>query len=142
MTNRNYEILSGDTVVAVWQDNKLNIVKDGFTMFGEGIIDGNGEKAWKAFWQRKKWNPECTNKDEQRPRLVFFSNCNMKCKFCQNYKISAESKGKEITIEELADTFLNLQEQGANNINLVTPTIYAYQIIEAIKIAKGNLHRE
>lgn len=69
---------------------------------------------------------------------VFFSNCNMKCKFCQNYKISAESKGKEITIEELADTFLNLQEQGANNINLVTPTIYAYQIIEAIKISKNN----
>ena len=67
---------------------------------------------------------------------VFFSNCNMKCKFCQNYKISAESKGNEITIEELVDTFLNLQEQGANNINLVTPTIYAYQIIEAIKLAK------
>lgn len=67
---------------------------------------------------------------------VFFSNCNMKCKFCQNYKISAEGKGKEITIDELADTFLNLQEQGANNINLVTPTIYAYQIIEAIKISK------
>ncbi len=48
---------------------------DGFTMFGEGIIDGNGEKSWKAFWQRRKWNPACTNKDEQRPRLVFFSNC-------------------------------------------------------------------
>lgn len=48
---------------------------DGFTMFGEGIIDGNGEKAWKAFWQRREWNPACTNKDEQRPRLVYFSNC-------------------------------------------------------------------
>ena len=69
---------------------------------------------------------------------VFFSNCNMKCKFCQNYKISAEGKGKEILIEELADIFLDLQKQGANNINLVTPTIYVYQIIEAIKIAKVN----
>ena len=67
---------------------------------------------------------------------VFFSNCNMKCKFCQNYKISDEGKGKEITIEELSEVFLDLQEQGANNINLVTPTIYAYQIIEAIKIAR------
>ena len=67
---------------------------------------------------------------------VFFSNCNLKCKFCQNYKISWEGKGKEITIEELTNTFLDLQNQGANNINLVTPTIYAYQIIEAIKIAK------
>lgn len=73
---------------------------------------------------------------EKGSGTVFFSNCNMRCKFCQNYKISAEGKGKEITIEELADTFLNLQEQGANNINLVTPTIYAYQIIEALKIAK------
>lgn len=75
---------------------------------------------------------------EKGSGTVFFSNCNMKCKFCQNYKISAEGKGKEITIEELADTFLSLQEQGANNINLVTPTIYAYQIIEALKIAKGQ----
>ena len=75
---------------------------------------------------------------EKGSGTVFFSNCNMKCKFCQNYKISAEGKGKEITIEELADTFFDLQEKGANNINLVTPTIYAYQIIEAIKIAKGK----
>ena len=67
---------------------------------------------------------------------VFFSNCNLSCKFCQNYEISALGKGKEITIEELADTFLELQKKGANNINLVTPTIYAYQIIEALKVAK------
>ena len=67
---------------------------------------------------------------------VFFSNCNLKCKFCQNYEISDLGKGKEITIEELANNFLNLQEKGANNINLVTPTIYVYQIIEALKIAK------
>ena len=75
---------------------------------------------------------------EKGSGTVFFSNCNMKCKFCQNYKISDEGKGKEITIEELADIFINLQKQGANNINLVTPTIYVYQIIEAIKIAKNN----
>ncbi len=48
---------------------------DGFTMCGKGTIDGNGLKAWKAFWQRLKWNPKATNKDEQRPRLVFISNC-------------------------------------------------------------------
>ena len=69
---------------------------------------------------------------------VFFSNCNLKCKFCQNYEISDLGKGKEITIEELADTFIDLQEKGANNINLVTPTIYAYQIIKALKIAKNK----
>lgn len=47
----------------------------GFTMCGPGSIDGNGMRAWKAFWLRRAWNPACTNKDEQRPRLVFISNC-------------------------------------------------------------------
>ena len=47
---------------------------DGFTMCGPGTIDGNGLKAWKSFWLRRKWNPNCTNKDEQRPRLVYISN--------------------------------------------------------------------
>lgn len=47
---------------------------DGFIMCGGGTIDGNGLKSWKAFWQRRKWNPSCTNKDEQRPRLVYISN--------------------------------------------------------------------
>lgn len=47
---------------------------DGFTMCGPGTIDGNGLRSWKAFWLRRTWNPECTNKDEQRPRLVYISN--------------------------------------------------------------------
>jgi len=48
---------------------------DGFTMCGPGTIDGNGLRSWKAFWLRRSWNPKCTNKDEQRPRLVYISNC-------------------------------------------------------------------
>ena len=47
---------------------------DGFIMCGPGTIDGNGLKSWKAFWLRRVWNPDCTNKDEQRPRLVYISN--------------------------------------------------------------------
>lgn len=47
----------------------------GFTICGKGTIDGNGLKSWKAFWLRRTWNPKCTNKDEQRPRLVYLSNC-------------------------------------------------------------------
>ncbi len=47
---------------------------DGFSVFGGGTIDGNGLRSWKAFWLRRKWNPECTNKDEQRARLIFVSN--------------------------------------------------------------------
>ncbi len=67
---------------------------------------------------------------------VFFSNCNLNCIFCQNYEISQEGKGKEITIEELAKIFLTQQSKNVENINLVTPTIYVPQIIQAIKIAK------
>lgn len=67
---------------------------------------------------------------------VFFSGCNLNCKFCQNYEISQLGKGIEITIEQLSDIFIKQQEKKANNINLVTPTMYVYQIIEAIKIAK------
>ena len=67
---------------------------------------------------------------------VFFSNCNLNCMYCQNYEISQLGKGREISIEELSDIFISQQGKGVNNINLVTPTMYAYQIIEAIKIAR------
>lgn len=69
---------------------------------------------------------------------IFFSNCNLNCKYCQNYKISQQGKGKEISVQELADIFIKQQEKGANNINLVTPTSYVYHIIEALDIAKKN----
>lgn len=69
---------------------------------------------------------------------VFFSHCNLHCQYCQNYEISQEGKGKEVTIDKLAEIFLKLQEKGANNINLVTPTMYVYQIREALEIAKKN----
>lgn len=69
---------------------------------------------------------------------VFFSNCNMNCVFCQNYEISQQGKGREISIEDLADIFIKQQKKDVENINLVTPTSYVPQIIEAIKIARGN----
>ena len=69
---------------------------------------------------------------------IFFSNCNLNCVFCQNYEISQQGKGKEITIEELAEIFIKQQEKNVQNINLVTPTSYALQIVEAIKIARKN----
>lgn len=49
---------------------------DGFTICGRGTIDGNGQRSWNAFWHRRSWNPNCTNKDEQRPRLLYVSNSN------------------------------------------------------------------
>lgn len=73
---------------------------------------------------------------EKGSGTVFFSNCNLNCIYCQNYEISQLGKGKEITIERLAEIFLIQQEKGVENINLVTPTSYVPQIIEAIKIAR------
>lgn len=75
---------------------------------------------------------------EKGSGTVFFSNCNLNCIYCQNYKISQLGKGKEITIERLAEIFLIQQEKGVENINLVTPTSYVPQIIKAIKIAKNK----
>lgn len=67
---------------------------------------------------------------------VFFSNCNLKCIFCQNKKISTLGYGKEISNERLKEIFLELQAKGAHNINLVTPTHYVPQIVEVLKEAK------
>ena len=69
---------------------------------------------------------------------IFFSNCNLRCVYCQNYEISRDGYGKEISIERLADIMIEQQERGVNNINLVTPTMYVDSIIEAIKIAKSK----
>ena len=67
---------------------------------------------------------------------VFFSNCNLKCIFCQNKKISTLGYGKEISNERLKEILLELQAKGAHNINLVTPTHYVPQIVEVLKEAK------
>ena len=69
---------------------------------------------------------------------IFFSNCNLKCCYCQNKEISTDGFGKEITIERISEMMLELEEKHANNINLVTPTHYVPSIIEAIKLAKSK----
>ncbi len=69
---------------------------------------------------------------------VFFSGCNFKCIFCQNANISQDNFGKEISIERLAEIFLELQEKKVHNINLVSPTPYVDTIIKAIDIARNN----
>ena len=70
---------------------------------------------------------------------IFFSGCNLKCVYCQNYKISNSSCGKVYSIEDLANLFKHLENMGASNINLVTPTHYQKQIIEALKIYKPSV---
>ena len=67
---------------------------------------------------------------------IFFSHCNLKCIFCQNYEISTNNIGKEITIDKFSDIMINLQNKGALNINLVTPTMYIPLIKKGIIKAK------
>ena len=71
---------------------------------------------------------------------VFFSGCTLKCIFCQNHTLSHENYGKEITIDRLAEIFLELQEKGAHNINLVTATHYLPSIRTALNQIRPNLH--
>lgn len=81
------------------------------------------------------WEEPCIS-GTRASGTVFFSNCNLNCVFCQNHNISQNSVGTEVSIEELSNIFLTQQKKGAHNINLVTPTHYVPQIIEAIKISK------
>lgn len=65
---------------------------------------------------------------------IFFSGCNLKCCFCQNYQISSNHLGKKITVQRLAEIFKELEQKGAHNINLVSPSHYALQIKQALDI--------
>jgi len=69
---------------------------------------------------------------------VFFSGCGLRCCFCQNRDIAIGDCGKEITVERLSEIFLELQEKGAANLNLVTGAHYVPQIVQALEMAKGK----
>lgn len=70
---------------------------------------------------------------------VFFSGCTLGCCFCQNFPISHEGFGKEVSVRDLAEIFLRLQEQGAHNLNLVTATHYLPSVVEALDLIKDRL---
>ena len=70
---------------------------------------------------------------------IFFSGCNLKCIYCQNYEISNEMNGKVYSVNDLVQAFKNLEQQGACNINLVTPTPYCKSIVKALKIYKPKI---
>ena len=83
------------------------------------------------------WEEPCIS-GESGSGTVFFSGCTMRCVFCQNKEISRGEAGKEITVDRLAEIYLELAAKGANNINLVTPMHYAPQITAALDIARKN----
>lgn len=90
-----------------------------------------------AYYSLHMWE-EPVISGENGSGTIFFSHCNLKCIFCQNKKISTNGYGKEISIERLKDIMLTLQERGAHNINLVTPTHYVPQIVECLSKIKNN----
>ncbi|WP_040214260.1 radical SAM protein [Clostridium polynesiense] len=82
-----------------------------------------------------QWEEPCIS-GNRGSGTVFFTSCSLDCVFCQNHCISQENSGREISIKRLSEIFLELQDQKAHNINLVTPTHFVPQIIEAIKGAR------
>ena len=83
------------------------------------------------------WEEPCIS-GKEGSGTVFFTGCNLRCVYCQNYELSRSRTGKEITESRLAEIFLELQDKGANNINLVTPTHFIPQILRALQSAKSQ----
>ena len=100
---------------------------------------GASDKVKLAYYSLHQWEEPIIS-GENGSGTVFFSNCNLRCLFCQNKKISTDrnSYGKEIGNDKLKEIFLKLQDLGAHNINLVTPTHYVPQIIDVLKEVKNK----
>lgn len=100
-----------------------------------GICGVSGKNMLAARAALHFWEEPCIS-GEKGSGTVFFSGCPLRCVYCQNYQIASTEVGMEISEERLKDIFLELQEKGAHNINLVTPTHYTPEIIRAIGNAK------
>lgn len=98
---------------------------------------GAGDKIRVALVSLHRWEEPCLV-GENGAGTIFFSHCNLKCVYCQNFEISSGGYGEEISIERLAEIFLEQQARGAANVELVTPTHYVPQICAALDLAKTN----
>lgn len=98
---------------------------------------GMGDRLTAAKAMLHFWEEPCVS-GERGSGAVFFSGCVLKCAFCQNYDVSAQRKGKIISAERSAEIFLELERQGAHNINLVNPTHFVPQIINAVQTARAR----
>jgi len=90
-----------------------------------------------ALASQHMWEEPCIS-GEKGSGTVFFSGCNLKCVFCQNFDISQEGNGKEISVERLAEIFIEQQNKGVHNINLVSAGHFIPAVKKAIIIAKSN----
>lgn len=102
---------------------------------GERGFCGMTEEVYVARVAPHYWEEPCIS-GEQGSGTVFFSGCNLRCVYCQNYKIAAGKAGRRLSIEQLSEAFRSLEEQGCHNINLVTPGHFVPQIERALRLAK------
>ncbi len=102
---------------------------------GEKGFCGAGNKLKVGRCAPHFWEEPCIS-GTKGSGTIFFSYCNLKCIYCQNYELSEEAKGKEITITHFSELCLELEKKGCHNINLVTPTHYVPLIIKGIKKAR------
>lgn len=104
---------------------------------GEKGICGMSETMYIARASLHQWEEPCLS-GTRGSGTVFFSGCPLHCVYCQNKKIAEGKRGVPISIPQLRDIFLKLQERGAHNINLVTPTHFVPSIVSALQLAKGD----
>lgn len=95
-------------------------------------------KVMKHFWEEPIISGTDTT-PKKGSGTIFFSGCNLKCVYCQNYEISHGDLGKEYSPNELVELFKKIEKSGATNINLVTPTHFSNEILTALKIYKPNI---
>ena len=111
--------------------------KCGINRYQEKGYCGATNKVRIAFYSLHKWE-EPVISGSNGSGTIFFSYCNLKCLYCQNKKISTGGYGKDITNKRLKEIMLELQDKGAHNINLVTPTHYVPQIVSTLRKIKHN----
>ena len=104
---------------------------------GEIGYCGCGEDMIIARYSLHMWEEPCIS-GNSGSGTIFFSHCNLKCVFCQNYDISTLNMGRIVSIEKFSDICIKLQKNGASNINLVTGTMYVPMIVKGIKLAKDK----
>lgn len=139
-----FQMIKISTIRIIWKMNLMNKCNicprkcNADRENGKGFC-GAGNKVIVARASLHKWEEPCISY-KNGAGTVFFSGCNLHCCFCQNNQISNELFGKEISDQKLADIFLSLQDMGADNIDLVTPTHFADNIIKALDLVKHRLN--
>lgn len=103
----------------------------------KGVCQMSGDSIYAARAGLHMWEEPCIS-GTQGSGTVFFCGCPLRCVYCQNYVIANAQAGVPISVERLSEVFLKLQEKGAANINLVTPTHYTPQIIRAVELARDG----